>query len=119
MKKYILSAAIALLCATGVARAQQAQTPTMNEGELNQIDTDKNGGVSQSEYQSFMNAAFAKLDANGNGSLSATETSKVLTPGQFSSLDANANGSVDKKEFMAQVMKDFASADKSGDGELK
>ncbi|WP_246658518.1 EF-hand domain-containing protein [Mesorhizobium sp. GR13] len=79
----------------------------------------KNGAVSASEYQTFMNGAFTNLDANGNGSLSAAETSKVLTPAQFSTLDANGNGSVDKKEFMTQVMKDFASADKSGDGQLK
>jgi len=117
MKKYILVAAISLLGASGSALAQQDQS--MTEGHLNQVDTDKSGGVSKAEYQSFMNAAFAKLDANGNGSLSATETSKVLTPAQFSSLDGNGNGSVDKQEFIAQVMKDFASADKSGDGELK
>jgi Ca2+-binding EF-hand superfamily protein len=66
-----------------------------------------------------MTTAFAKLDANGNGTITVEETSKLLTPAQFSALDANGNGAVDRKEFMAQVMQDFASADKSGDGELK
>ncbi len=39
MKNYVLFAAIGLLSATGIAVAQQAQP--MNQGELNQIDTDK------------------------------------------------------------------------------
>lgn len=117
MRKYILVAAIGVFSATGFAMAQQAQS--MNEGQLNQLDADKSGGVSKAEYEVFMTAAFAKLDANGNGTLTIEETSQVLTPAQFAALDANGNGSVDKKEFMAQVMKDFASADKGGDGELK
>lgn len=117
MRNIVLAAAIAVLGANGVAFAQQGQQ--LSEGHLNQVDTDKSGGVSKGEYQTFMTAAFAKLDANGNGTLTVEETSQVLTPAQFSTLDANGNGAVDRKEFMAQVMKDFAAADRSGDGELK
>ena len=117
MRKFITVTAVCLFAATGFASAQQGQT--MYEGHVTQLDSDKNGGVSKAEYQTFMTQAFVKLDANGNGTLTIEETSKVLTPAQFATLDANSNGAVDQKEFLTQVMKDFASADQSADGELK
>ncbi|MGH6763068.1 MAG: EF-hand domain-containing protein [Phyllobacterium sp.] len=117
MRTIILTAACSLLLATGVAGAQQA--PAMHQGHLDQLDTNKSGGVSKAEYQAFMNAAFTQIDANGDGFISQGEVTKTLTANQFTTLDANKDGRVSKKEFMSQVMKDFAAADRGGDGQLK
>ena len=117
MKKLVLTAACCLLLGNGIAAAQQS--PAMNEGQLNQLDSDKSGSVSKAEYQTFMTAAFTKIDANGDGSISVTEVTKILTPDQFSAMDGNGDKRVSRSEFMRQVMKDFAGADRSGDGQLK
>lgn len=117
MRKFILTAACGVIFGSGIAVAQQA--PAIHEGHLNQIDTNKSGGVSKAEYQTFMTAAFTKIDVNGDGSMTQSEVTKVLTADQLSSMDANKDGSVSRDEFMRQVMKDFASADRGGDGQLK
>jgi hypothetical protein len=117
MHKTILATAVTLLVGSGLAIAQQAQS--MHEGHLNQLDRNKNGGVSRAEYQTFMTAGFARLDSNGDGVLVESEGANVLTPEQLSSLDVNRDGRVSRNEFMTQVMKDFASADRGGDGQLK
>jgi hypothetical protein len=117
MQKTILATAVSLLLGSSLAIAQQA--PAMHEGHLNQLDRDKNGGVSRAEYQAFMTASFAKLDSNGDGIFVQSEVANVLTPEQLSSLDANRDGRLSRNEFMDQVMEDFASADRGGDGHLK
>jgi Ca2+-binding EF-hand superfamily protein len=115
MKSIIVTTASVLLFCTGAAMAQQA----MYEGQQDQLDTNDSGAVNRQEYQAFMNKAFEKLDADGNGSLSQAETADVLTADQFASTDANGDGRVSRDEFMNRVMKDFAAADRSGDGRLQ
>ncbi|GGE50297.1 calcium sensor EFh [Agaricicola taiwanensis] len=116
MRTILFATAISLLLGSSLAIAQQA--PSMHEGQLNQLDSDKNGGISRAEYQTFMTGSFAKLDSNADGVLAQSEVANLLTPQQFSSLDANGDGRVSRNEFMNQVMKDFASADRGGDGQL-
>lgn len=117
MKKLVLTAACGVLLGSGIATAQQPAT--MYEGQLNQLDADKSGGVSKGEYQTFMSGAFTKIDADGDSSISQAEVAKMLTPDQFASMDANGDKSVSRSEFMGQVMKDFDSADRADDGQLK
>ena len=117
MHKIILAAAVTLLTGTGLATAQEA--PAMYEGHLDQLDTNNDEGVSQEEYQTFMTAAFAQLDSNGDGVLVQSEVAQVLTPEQFAALDANGDGRASRDEFLNQVMSDFARADRGGDGHLK
>lgn len=117
MHKTILAAAVTLLAGTGLAMAQQA--PAMHEAHLNQLDTNDDGGVSQEEYQAFMNASFARLDSNGDGVLDQNEVAQVLTPEQFAATDANSDGRASRNEFLNQVMSDFARADSGRDGSLK
>lgn len=117
MRKIVLTAACTLLLGTGLAAAQQA--PAMHEGHLKQLDSNKDGGVSKAEYQAFMQAGFAKLDADGDGSLRREDVGSAVTDKQFKDMDTNGDSRVSRNEFMSQVMKDFASADRSSDGTLK
>ena len=114
-KRVSLACTLALLLA-GPALAQDA--PALHEGHLNTLDAEQSGSVSQAEYQSFMQDAFATLDANGDGVLVESEASVVLSPEQFGQTDANRDGRVTRQEFMNQVMGDFAAGDRDRDGQL-
>ncbi|SFU23033.1 EF hand [Mesorhizobium sp. YR577] len=117
MKTKVVTAISALLLCTAVATAQQAAP--MYEGHRDQLDTNDNGSVNRTEYQTFMSDAFKKLDTDGDGSLRAADVGQILTPDQFAAMDRDSNGSVNQPEFMNQVMADFAKADRSGDGQLQ
>jgi len=114
MRNIFIGTFSAVMLMTAAAGAQQ-----ISEGHLDAIDTDNNGAVSRAEYEAFMSSAFTTLDTNGNGSLSAAEAAKVLSPEQFATVDTNKNGRISRDEFMQQVMKDYAAADKNGDGSLR
>lgn len=118
MHKTILAAAAALLAGVGLAAAQQ-EAPAMHEGQLDQLDANDNGGVSQEEYQVFMTRAFDAVDGNGDGILVESEVVEVLTPEQLAAIDADGDGRASRSEFMERVMTDFATADGDGDGHLK
>lgn len=117
MRKLLLLS-LAALCQVASAGAQQ-QAATMNEGQMSALDSNKDGAVERSEYESFMTAAFANLDKNKDGSLSPDETKQALNAQQFAATDANSDGKVTQKEFLDRVMADFKTADRSGDGALK
>ncbi|KRD73221.1 MULTISPECIES: EF-hand domain-containing protein [unclassified Ensifer] len=116
MRKLVLFSVLVFYPA-GLAVAQQAAT--MNQGQMSALDSNKDGAVERSEYESFMTAAFANLDKNKDGSLSPDETKQALNAQQFAATDANSDGKVTQKEFLDRVMADFKTADRSGDGNLK
>ncbi|MEZ2129263.1 MULTISPECIES: EF-hand domain-containing protein [unclassified Sinorhizobium] len=126
MKKLTLTA-VFVLCQCAIAAAQQQptqqqpaqQSTSMYEGQMSRLDTNSNGAVDRSEYQAFMNTAFATLDKNKDGNLQKDEASQVLTPAQFAATDSNGNGRISRDEFMTRVMADFAAADRSKDGNLQ
>lgn len=132
MKKLTLTA-VFVLCQCAIAAAQQQPAPqqptqpkptqqqstSMYEGQMSKLDTNTNGAVDRSEYQAFMNTAFAALDKNKDGNLQKDEASQVLTPAQFAATDSNGNGRISRDEFMTRVMADFAAADRSKDGNLQ
>ncbi|WP_459614999.1 EF-hand domain-containing protein [Bordetella sp. 2513F-2] len=122
MKKTITSLAIgSMLCAAG-AQAQQASAPDTDvtrRAHMERMDTDRNGAVSRSEYQVFMDDAFVRLDQTRDGYLAQDEMAKVVTAEQFSVTDANGDGRISKAEFSDRVMSDFAASDTDGDGLLR
>ncbi|AMG87697.1 EF-hand domain-containing protein [Bordetella parapertussis] len=115
MKKTIIASAAcaALLATSGAVLAQSGASLTPDQ--LQHLDTDKSGGVSQKEYQAFMEASFAKLDANGDGSLTRQELPQEVSDAQFTAMDANKDGRVSRQEFLGQVMRDFATASRGGE----
>jgi len=113
--------AAALLSALGAAAPVSAKTAAgaLHEAHLKAVDADGNGAVSKSEYRTYMDAGFAKLDKNGDGVLGADELSGILAVEQFAVIDVDKNGRVTRAEYTEQVLKDFDAADRSKDGELK
>ena len=91
----------------------QDQSATGTQGPSQffaKLDTDGNGQISQSEFETALgsdgvdkssaDALFSKLDANGDGSISQSElTSATNAPGQsqlFSELDTNGDGQISR-----------------------
>lgn len=110
MKKFItLSAAVAALAiAAPLAAAPSSEgSVQLSPAQMQRLDTDKNGVVSRSEYQAFMEASFAKLDANGDGFLTKSELPADSTAEQFAAMDTNKDGKISRAEFLKQVMKEY------------
>lgn len=91
----------------------------MYQGQMDRLDRDGDGMVSRSEYQSFMTAAFANLDKNKDGTLSADEVAPVLNAQQFAAINVNQDGKITQTEFLNSVMADFKAADRGSDGSLQ
>lgn len=106
-------AAVAVLSSWAAAQAQPITT-----GDLQALDTDGNGKVNQAEFDAFLDAAFAKLDANGDGYITVKEATVVMTPEQFAAANANGDGGLSRQEFKVAAQKDFTAADSDGDGLL-
>ncbi len=111
---------IFLMVAAGVlaAPALTASAQELNTGHLAAIDTNGDGGVSMEEFSAAMGAAFVRLDANSDGSLTLEEAGGIISPEQFAAADADSNGGLSRAEYDAQVAADFATADKDASGAL-
>jgi len=110
MNKTTLSGAIGALVLFPVLCTAAASPPastSLTAEQRQQLDTDRNGNVSQTEYRAFMDAAFGKLDADSDGYLAKNDFPKEVTESQFVAMDTNRDGRVAKAEFMTQVMKDY------------
>jgi Ca2+-binding EF-hand superfamily protein len=106
-------AAVAAFAVAGMAHAQAITTD-----DLAALDTDGDGAVSQTEFDVFLDQAFAKLDANGDGYVTVEESSTVMTPEQFTAANANGDGGLSLSEFKVAAQKDFVAADTDGNGAL-
>ncbi len=95
-----------------------AQTTTINENDLDSLDRNGDGAVSQSEYEAFSKFAFKTMDKNSDGALSPNEVDDHVVGDAFEILDDDGNGSVSAEEFFDQLNEDFNAADKDADGAL-
>ncbi|RDL50754.1 hypothetical protein BLJAPNOD_01877 [Ensifer sp. M14] len=117
MRKVALLMASVLCQLTPVAA--QDKPAAMYQGQMDRLDRDGDGVISRSEYQGFMTTAFANLDKNKDGTLSADEVAPVLNAQQFAAINVNRDGKITQSEFLTSVMADFKAADRGGDGNLQ
>lgn len=95
---------------------------------FNNVDTNKNGSISSSEFINVQTKAFDKKDKDKNGNLSKAEFSPTLAKAikgtgarsltRFNKVDTDKNGSVSKKEFLAVQKEAFTRKDKDKNGNL-
>lgn len=115
----VLAIAAGSACATdapddGGSRA--ARRAEFRQRFLDQIDTNHDGTVSRAEYQAWVDARFAKLDANGDGRVDADEIAASPQVAQrvhrragrfIDRYDTSGSGSVSKADFEAKEMARF------------
>lgn len=93
------------------------------------FDTNKDGVVTQEEFQSAMQARFNRIDTNHDGSVSREEFTAYLKQrreqqqlDRLKAMDENKDGHVSKSEYLAyqakRAEKQFAKLDHNQDGEL-
>jgi uncharacterized protein YxeA len=82
-----------------VAEPPQAAEKTREEKRFSRYDRDKNGGVAVEEYLLARRKAYAKLDVNGDGTLSFNEyAAKTIT--KFNDADKDRSGVLTPAEFL-------------------
>ena len=119
MRDYLTVAAGLIALSAASAWAQDAAQPTeLNDRHLAEVDADKNGGVTQSEFSAFMKRGFDALDKDVDGFVSWVEAEAAMIRAHFDAIDANKDAGLTAAEFDAQAQKDFAASDRDGDGAL-
>jgi hypothetical protein len=113
MRTFLIACA-GVLALSGTAFAQAGLTT----GHLAAVDSNADGAVDAAEFDAFVAAAFALLDANGDGYVTVTEGTAHITPEQFAAANTNGDDGVSRDEFQVHTKADFTAADRNGDGIL-
>ncbi|HEU4662468.1 MAG TPA: hypothetical protein VFS55_00410 [Dokdonella sp.] len=108
--------------ATAGAPDRAARRAQLQQRFIDQIDTDHDGSVTRVEYQAWIDARFAGLDANGDGEVDADEIARSPQVAErvrkraehfVSRYDASGSGRVSKADFETKAMARF---DRLSDG---
>ncbi|GEM_PF-4251679 len=90
---------------------------------ISKLDSNKDGGISSSEFNSNLAGNFSKIDKNGNGTVDLTEFSQhgkerraaykaqkeqkraERKEARFKELDGNSDGAISSKEYVSAAIK--------------
>lgn len=79
-------------------KAPAADEASKEEKRFNRTDKDKNGTIAKAEFLFTRQRAFARLDTNGDGTISFDEYA-AKTSEKFLKADGDKNGALTGKEF--------------------
>ena len=82
----------------GPLKAPAADEATKEEKRFNRTDNDKNGAIAKAEFLFTRQRAFARLDTNGDGTISFDEYA-AKTSEKFAKADGDKSGVLDRREF--------------------
>lgn len=112
------------------SNASSTKTQQMDQ-QIQQMDTNHDGQVSQSEYDNYWKQQFQTADTNNDGKLSKQEAKAAseklngglaVSRGSFDrmwrSADTNGDGALSQNEDLAYHDKMFRQADRNSDGRL-
>ena len=97
-------AAQSVLAAPAVLRAPEASPKSREERRFSRADKDDDGRITRAELLQPREKAFAKLDKNGNGTLSFEEWA-VRTIDKFDGADADRSGWLTPAEYATTAPK--------------
>ena len=133
MIKLIFVAAFLMFANPAFAADPEAKSSTPSRGVM-RYDTNRDGWVDKAEWNTGQEARFKELDTNKDGKLSQDELfartpaaagSVLPTDRQFERqtaffqrMDSDKDGFVSKAEFMAQADRNFARCDLDKDGRI-
>lgn len=115
LRAVLAAAALAWLAA--LTPASYAQTRGLS-AQLQTWDLDHDGTLSLDEVKSAAAAAFDKLDADHEDTLSRKELGNRLSRHEFRSADKDHEGTLSKEEYLMVVVRRFQTADADKDGTL-
>jgi Ca2+-binding EF-hand superfamily protein len=130
LKLVALAATVALLSVPAFAQSAMPSTtmpapaakPTRTATGMMRYDTNKDGTVDRTEWNTGQQARFKELDKNGDGKISLQEFSpdgaNDRREAAFKRLDTDKDGWVSQAEFMAQADRNFARCDTDKDGKI-
>jgi Ca2+-binding EF-hand superfamily protein len=139
MKRALFAAtalALAALALPGAQAADKDGATKSRTGYFERLDTDKDGAVTLQEMTTVHHARFAKIDANGDGSVTRDEFmaySAKPKPANakpsdtkaserkakyFERLDADKSGAISGQEWDAVAEQQFAALDADKDGKV-
>ncbi|MGI8612040.1 MAG: hypothetical protein ACR2KH_07225 [Sphingomicrobium sp.] len=87
-----------MVVASDVPQAPEATPKSREQKRFSRADKDKNGRIAKEELLAPRRKAYAKLDSNGNGSLSFDEWA-VKTLDKFGGADADRSGWLTAVEY--------------------
>ena len=86
----------------------------MEEKMFNQVDTNRDGAISKSEFNAYQSKQFKRMDANGDGKISHDEmdaghkkrpnNAATHLDKRFQAADANNDGGLDREEAKEMPM---------------
>jgi hypothetical protein len=82
------------------------------------MDQDHNGTIEEKEAQAFGRTAFDRLDANKDGSLSASEIEGRLATDVLRAADPNKDGGLNAEEYAALITARFKLVNTNADGKV-
>lgn len=115
-----------VVIASGFAMAQMSGGGEHGAKKFENLDTDGDGTISQSEFTGNATSRFDKADSNSDGVLSEDELAeqimqrmaKRMARRMMKRLDYNNDGKVTKDEIESRSRKRFALMDANDDGKL-
>ena len=113
MRTFLIACASTLALGGTAALAQD-----LNTGHLAALDTSGDGAVDAAELDAWIAQAFTTLDKNGDGYVTVTEGTVVMTPEQWTAANTNGDDGLSLQELQAQATADFTAADRNGNGKL-
>lgn len=103
---------------TAFALALLAASPLQAQGKgFARMDADKDGTLSATECQEMLAKIFSRLDRNGDGALRGAELTPPRGDRDLSRRDLDGDGAVTRTEFVT-LPPVFSLADTDGDGAL-
>lgn len=119
MRALMTAAAGLVALSAAAASAQDAAPPVeLNDRHLAEVDADKDGGVTESEFRAFFQRGFEALDRDADGFVSWAEAEAAMIREHFDTIDANRDGGLTAAELDAQAQADYAASNRDGDGAL-
>lgn len=123
MHQLLIAAAAMAALAAGVASAQPAPGGGRFAAMIAEADANHDGDITRAEFDAARSAHFTTMDADHNGSLSASEmphwgggAAPAGGDAQHMRGDANGDGSVSRAEWDADGARLFARLDADGNG---
>jgi hypothetical protein len=113
MKTPIVAALLGATLFTGVAAAQDAPPPRRDP--LAAADANQDGVITKEEMLAQTAARFAKLDANGDGKVTAAERENARGGGTGG---RGMDGDMTLADMQAQAARRFDRLDTNGDGKI-